>query len=105
MLFRSTDTPVPGDYDGDGATDVAIFRPSTGTWWILQSSTNYTTYGSHQWGEATDIPVPGDYDGDGYTDVSIFRPSTDRRMRSPLRTLASGPPEAASGVTCRTIEP
>ena len=31
--------------------------------------------------------------------------ATDRRMRSPLRTAASGPPTAASGATCSTIEP
>ena len=30
---------------------------------------------------------------------------TDRRMRSPVRTRASGPPSAASGVTCRTMVP
>jgi hypothetical protein len=36
---------------------------------------------------------------------SMRRSRTERRMRSPSRTSASGPPEAASGVTCRTMVP
>ncbi len=62
------------DYDGDGKTDVGVFRPSTGTWYIINSST--ATWSSYSWGGAGDMPVPGDYDGDGKTDVGVFRPST-----------------------------
>ncbi len=29
---------VPFDFDGDGRTDVSVFRPSTGTWWIAGSA-------------------------------------------------------------------
>ena len=67
---------MPGDYDGDGKTDLAVFRPSTGTWYIKLSSSNYADVGHNQWGAGTDIPVAGDFDGDGKTDLGVYRPST-----------------------------
>ena len=62
-----------GDFDGDGVTDSNIFRPSTGTWFILNSGTN--TANIVQWGQNGDIPVDGDFDGDRVADQAIFRPS------------------------------
>jgi hypothetical protein len=37
--------------------DIAVYRPSTGTWWILKSSSNFTTYLTQQWGVGTDVPI------------------------------------------------
>ena len=51
--------PVPGDYDGDGRADLAIYRPSDGMWWVLFSASNYTTWQGVRWGTLPgDIPVP-----------------------------------------------
>jgi len=77
------DVPVPGDYDGDGAGDWAVWNMQSGNWYVQLSS---------QWpsGQVTTIPWPlsaqsgtsgiqaaqGDYDCDGRTDPAFWSPST-----------------------------
>jgi hypothetical protein len=63
----------PADFDGDGKTDVVIFRPSEGKWYVRNSATN--TSFSLNWGLSTDKLVYGDYDGDGRGDFAVFRES------------------------------
>ena len=58
------------DFDGDGKTDISVFRPSDGYWYISKSSGEYSFI---PWGISNDTPVPGDYDGDGKTDLAVYR--------------------------------
>jgi hypothetical protein len=69
------DTPVPGDYNGDGRADPAIWRGNTGVW-IIPMSPSFNTYQFYAWGASGDKPVGADVDGDGQTDVGYWRPST-----------------------------
>ncbi|MCI0530002.1 MAG: hypothetical protein L0Y56_21370, partial [Nitrospira sp.] len=73
VFGQNGDVPVPGDYDGDGLDNIAVWRPSTGIWTgILRSGKT----ASKAWGVSGDLPVQADFDGDGRTDLGIFRAST-----------------------------
>lgn len=66
--------PKRADFDGDGKSDVSVYRPSEGNWYLNQSTNGFSVI---NWGISTDRLAPGDYDGDGKTDFGIFRAAAD----------------------------
>jgi hypothetical protein len=62
------------DFDGDGKTDLSIFRADAAAWFISKSDGSGSLVRS--WGVPSDIPTPGDFDGDGKADIAVYRPSS-----------------------------
>lgn len=60
------------DFDGDGKSDLSVFR--NGTWFINPSgSDNPNSFFGVPFGLATDKLTPADFDGDGKTDITVWR--------------------------------
>ena len=94
------DVAVPADYDGDGKTDIAVWRASTGDWFIVRSSDGGIQ--TRQWGAGytpyNDVAVPADYDGDGKADMAVWRASQVTVRDEELRW-----PDPKSTVGCRIL--
>lgn len=67
------------DFDGDGRSDISIFRPSNGQWWLNRSAAGVI---AHTFGNSSDKIAPADFTGDGKTDVAIYRAGSWFILRS-----------------------
>ena len=72
-IFDFANHSTPFDFDGNGTSDVSLFRASTGTWFTSNNPAN--NYGAINFGASSDKITPADFDGDGKTDVAVYRPS------------------------------
>jgi Tol biopolymer transport system component len=68
--------PAPFDFDGDRRSDISVFRPGAGFWYIARpTGVPSQNFDAVQFGNAGDLTVPADYDGDGITDIANWRPA------------------------------
>ena len=57
------------DYDNDGRSNLGVWRPSTGRWYVEDGAWDL------HYGEAGDVPLTADFDNDGASDYAVWRPS------------------------------
>jgi hypothetical protein len=73
------------DFNGNYSSDPAVFRPTSGTWLVLNA-------GTYQLGAYGDIPANGDYNGDFMTELAVYRPSDSTWMIGAAPAVAWGAP-------------
>jgi hypothetical protein len=69
------DIPLAGDWNGNGISDIGVFRPSSGNWYLDYNPSGVVDTTFH-FGTTGDIPLAGDWNGNGISDAAVFRPST-----------------------------
>ena len=76
---ESGDIPLVGDWNGNGATKVGVYRPSSGTFYLDHNGNGLydgcAVDTCVTGGDASDIPLVGDWNASGTTKVGVFRPS------------------------------
>ena len=69
------DTPIAGDFDGDGKDDIGLYRAGTGYIYLKHGLGSGVADEAFYFGNPSDVILTGDWNGNGIDTVAAFRPS------------------------------
>jgi len=95
----------PFDFDGDGRTDIRVFRPSANGFFTLSSVNNSVSFNSFVSAGGTINTASDDYDGDGRGDLVAFATEGTARLWRILQTGTNTVREVQWGITTDQVLP
>jgi hypothetical protein len=86
---NSNETPVVGDWDGNGTTTIGTFNPNTAAWTLRNfNSAGSPSYTPFVFGSPGDRPVVGDWDHNGTETIGVVHQgagcSADWKLRNSI---------------------
>ena len=71
-LYKS---PLVADFDGDGQSEGALFKTTTGVWTVTERSGSTSTWADFSTAAGWSRQIVGDFNGDGKDDIANYHPS------------------------------
>jgi hypothetical protein len=80
-VYQKGDVPLVGDWKGNGTSQLGLYRPKTGQWFLDRNGNRIWNKCKkdlcvNSFGSPGDIPVSGDWSGTALTQIGVFRPTT-----------------------------
>jgi Subtilase family len=72
----STDSPISGDWNGDGRDTIGVYRPSNLSFYLRNTNSAGAPDYSFTYGLKAGTPVVGDWDGDGDETIGLYDANT-----------------------------
>jgi hypothetical protein len=89
-LGQLGDTPLVGDWNGDGIETVGVFQKGSATF-ILSNDFNGTNdVPPFTFGQLGSLPLSGDWNGDGIDTIGVFNPNTGVMALNNTNTSGTG---------------